>query len=651
MKIRLIELKIENFQGGNFILSADGANLDVYGENASGKTRQASAFSWLLFGKDSLGRADFDIKNINASGMAEHGIDHVVEGRFSIDSDAKHPDCEVVLKKVYREKWTRKRGSPTAEYTGNTTDHFVDDVPVQKKEYQERIKEMFGEESSFRLLTLPTAFPSLHWEDQRKIIMDVCGNVSDDEVIASNKELLVLNEILGERSIDEHRKVIAAQKTKINKELEMIPVRIAENKKMLPEITGLDAVKIEENIKRFSTLVSDKRLELQGVNTGGRIAELSKKLNIARADLNKANSVWHDQKMKEVNALNQKIEEIEAVNRKVSNRITELKGIINVRGRRKEDIETQLQALSEQRQDTENAGFKYDGTETCPACGQNLPSDKVLAAKTKAEANFNNEKALALKEVMAKIEGREAEKAEIGKEIQVFNDELKVLSDCNQVSNEELKAEKERLLTEVKTGVDNELYSMIRELEAEIEAEKQGVTHVRTGIEDEIKDLEMSLKITRAAGDKLRSSKSGYERIDELKKSEKILAAEYEKLEKDIYITEQFIRAKVNLLTDRINNNFEIARFKLFDVQVNGALNDCCEITVDGIGYNSGLNSAAKIQAGLDIISTLQRYYRRFPVVWIDNRETIINIPDMECQIINLIVSKEDKTLRVVKGV
>jgi hypothetical protein len=50
---------------------------------------------------------------------------------------------------------------------------------------------------------------------------------------------------------------------------------------------------------------------------------------------------------------------------------------------------------------------------------------------------------------------------------------------------------------------------------------------------------------------------------------------------------------------------------------------------------------------GMDIIKTLQEHYGFTVVVFIDNRESIVELPKMDCQVISLIVSAEDKTLRI----
>ena len=58
--MKLLTLVLRNFKGiKNLELIANGGNVSVFGDNATGKTTVADAFSWLLFDKDSQNKKDF----------------------------------------------------------------------------------------------------------------------------------------------------------------------------------------------------------------------------------------------------------------------------------------------------------------------------------------------------------------------------------------------------------------------------------------------------------------------------------------------------------------------------------------------------------------------------------------------------------------
>jgi len=144
----------------------------------------------------------------------------------------------------------------------------------------------------------------------------------------------------------------------------------------------------------------------------------------------------------------------------------------------------------------------------------------------------------------------------------------------------------------------------------------------------------------------IRANRKAETRMVELALQEKKLVEEFNRLEGELYLIEQFTRAKVDLLENQINSKFKIARFKLFSDQINGGLTETCETVLDGVPYGS-INSAGRVQIGLDIIQTLQAHYGVFAPIWVDNRESIIEIPEIDAQVISLIVSEHDKTLRV----
>ena len=221
-RIELLNLKLENFKGArNITLELNGKDCSVFGDNSTFKTTCADAFSWLLFNKDSQGHADFEIKTLDSAGVALRGLDHAVEAELFIDRGPEWTPAlggeKLVLRKVYKEKWAKKRGSAEREFSGNTRDHFVNGVPVNQSDYEAQISSLITSEDISKLLTNPIHFAErLHWQERRRLLLEICGDISDDDVIASSGELADLPDVLEGRSLDDHRKVIQARKRKIN---------------------------------------------------------------------------------------------------------------------------------------------------------------------------------------------------------------------------------------------------------------------------------------------------------------------------------------------------------------------------------------------------------------------------------------------------
>jgi hypothetical protein len=137
------------------------------------------------------------------------------------------------------------------------------------------------------------------------------------------------------------------------------------------------------------------------------------------------------------------------------------------------------------------------------------------------------------------------------------------------------------------------------------------------------------------------------ERISELQAEQRTVAQKVADQEKMLYLLEEFIRFKMDTVSDCINKKFDGVNFKLFDNQLNGGLKETCELTVDGVPYSS-LNNGHKIVAGLQIIKALQGLYDVSMSTFVDNAESVndFNFPNMDCQLVLLKVS-ENKVLKV----
>lgn len=657
--IRLNKLALRDFQGGTFTLDAQGSNVDISGDNGVGKTRLVSAFTWLLFDKDSLGRSDFEIKNLDSQGQASHGLEHSVEGTLDVDGKP------ITFKKVFKEIWTKKRGATESTFSGHTTEYFIDGVPVQKKDYMARIAEVAGDESQFRLLTSPTAFASLpplptsetirrNLPTQRGMLITLCGDIADLDVIACDDKLAALPGILNGRKLDDHKKVIASRRTEINKELERIPVRIDEQRRSLPDVTGLDKDALHAEQQRLETAVNDAKLRLQGVDTGGAIAEHSKTLAGINTDLQSMENKHRSGSLSTLNRLNQQISEVTEKVGAARRRMTVIDGDIKSKDKQVQGFEADLDRLRARWTAIDAEHFQDSTPDTCAACGQSLPADKVQAARDKALAAFNSDKA-------DKLAGNESQGRTLAEQKTRLASEIANLREERQgieIRLPDTEAEVMRLTTErdalKATSEDfssipgrSELLTRKAEVEAQITAARSGAAQDSEKIRKEITAMQSEWSTVTTKHRSFAAREQGEARIEELKADEKRLAQEFERLEQELYLCEQFIRTKVKLLTERINSRFELVRFKLFNTQINGGLEECCEITVNGVPYNSGLNNAARINAGLDVCRTLSEHFGILAPVFVDNAESVSHLIDMKSQVIRLIVSERDKVLRI----
>ena len=554
------------------------------------------------------------------------------------------------MKKVYSEKWTKKRGSAEKQFTGHTVDHFINGVPNTAREYATCIAEITNE-NIFKLLTNPKYFnEQMHWQERRKLLLEVCGDVEDSEVIASNKALTKLPEILGDHSMDDFRKIIAARRNEINKELEKLPVRIDEVSQGLPALDE-QGLKLHENtVKELEVALEEKEARKNSIKAGGGSAEVKNELAELSAKMLDYKNRFREEKESQLAPKRSELSDL-------LNRQTEIGNLKSGLGRKIEGLELDIQqadrTVAEMRDKwhLEDAKvFEFEDKDTCPTCGQSLPADQVKEARDKAMATFNQEKADRLSIISET--GKEA-KSRLDKmtaELAGLKTELESITAEHQEIGAKINAVSVEVNADTSTAETTEEYQKMAALKAELEnkvtAADSDNASLLKAIDDSIAEIKSEIRGHQAELAKADQYEQGQKRIKELEAQEKDLAKEYEQLEQELYLTEEFIRSKVKLLEELINKRFELARFKLFNIQVNGGIEECCDTLYKGVPYPD-LNNGSKINVGLDICRTLAEHFGINPPIFVDNKEAITGLIDVNSQVIALVVSEKDKSLRI----
>lgn len=635
--MKLTKLELLNFKGlKSFTINFNG-DVVIRGDNATGKTTVFDSVCWLLFGKDSLDRADFEIKTLDG-GEPIHKVNHEVTGTFTLDEGGT-----VELKRVYREKYSSPRGGDIT-LTGHTTDYFVDGVPKKEKEYKEVVNTLI-DESIFKLITNPLYFNETYsWQNRRKLLLEMCGDIDDAAVINSRDDLRRLAELLDGRTVDDHRKVVAAKKTAINKELDMIPIRIDEAVRNKPE-TASDKEKLIRDIETLSAGIDEVEKQKAIIKNGFSSTEKESKIRDINRQLDaqksKVLSDYHKQKQHlrgEYEASLTKLKMVEVDRDRCADRRDELNKEIERESKRIVTLQSEF--------DTFNA--QQFNKESCPTCGQALPADKQEIL----EAEFNTNKSKKLEEWKGLIESAVKLKANYEEQQEIMVSKIDSLTteasqynDAYNVKFKEYEAysepnfEDDPVYADLKAQlflleIDDEPGADTEEL-AKLDEELSSMKSKKAGLETELNKFKLIDDINH--------------RILELENQQQKLVAEKNALDEAAFLMDEFIKAKVNMLEENINSRFKLARFKMFNVMLNGNVEECCETTYKGVPYRS-MNNAARINVGLDIINALTSYYKVNAPVFIDNAEAVTEFVPVNSQTIKLIVDESEPQL-VVKEV
>ena len=634
--MKLLKLNLQNFKGiRNSEFDFGGIDATIYGDNATGKTTVFDSLCWLLFGKDSLDRADFEIKTLE-NGEPIHKVNHEVEAEFLNDDGNSF-----TLRRVYREKYSSPRGGDT-KLTGHTTDYFVNDVPVKEKEYKQYINDVIAEDV-FKLITNPLYFNEQYsWQNRRKLLLEISGDIKDDEVINSRSELTRLAELLNGRTVDEQRKIVAAKKTAINKELDMIPVRIDEALRNKADIVTSESkltTDIETLNKSIDELESQKATIINGFSSTekrSKIDEIGRQLKARQSEVLSIYNAEKQRKRGEYEALLTQLKIIESEHDRYTDRAYDLAKDIERESKRIETLQAEF--------DTFNA--QEFNKEACPTCGQPLPEDK----QAELEAAFNSEKAAKLEEWQSLIESAKKLKDNYEEQREV----LLVKADGLTKEIEEKTKAYETKFKEYESYLEPNIEDDpdYKELKAELflleldEGEEADDKEVAR-LDDEISSVKEKRAALETELNKYTLNADIQKRVIELENQQQKLAAEKNLLDETSFLIDEFVKAKVDMLEESINSHFEYARFKMFNVLVNGNIEECCETTYKGVPYRS-MNNAARMNVGIDIINALTKFYNVTAPVFVDNAEAVTDFIKCNSQTIKLVVDADFKELTMI---
>lgn len=641
--IILKTLILRNFKGIKDLRVDFNRVTDISGDNAVGKTTIFDAFTWLLFDKNSLDAKDFEIKTLDKNNNVIRGLEHEVSALLNIDG------VEKKLSKIYKEKWTKKRGEAEKQLTGHTTDYYIDDVPVKKVEFQEAIGNII-DEKLFKLITNPLYFSTiLNWKDRRNVLLSIIGDVDVMDVIKGNNTLKGFDALLGEKTVDDLKKTLAARKRKINQDIDSIPVRIDELDK---SILNLDFEALESELKLKNEelkQVEDKLYD--STKLGDVVLEKQQKLfnlkNMLQSIEYKAESQANRPKKELEALLDEKAYELKDTLRKVS---TLEERLVSIK-LKKDLVKDQMDSLRNSWHEEKLRTLEFNENEfVCPTCKREFEAGDIEAKKESLIEQFNISKSRKLADINNKGVAKKTEFEEIEKQISNLETEIEETKVKASGLEKEVKGIKVKLDNFKPSIVLGEEYKKVSCEIADLEVEINDNTSTKeliSSLRREKSDLVDAIDNIKAKLTYREKNNATLERIEELKDEERKLAETLAKVEKEEFQCETFIKAKVKLMEDSINEKFKYVSFKLFNTLVNGAVEECCVATVNGVPFDS-VNNAGKINAGIDIINTLCDHYDIECPVFVDNAESVNELLECKSQVIRLIVSK-DKTL-VVKS-
>lgn len=622
----------------------------ICGDNGVGKSRHFDAFCWLLFGKDSQDRKDFELRTYDAHHEPLHHCECSVSAEMSVDGDL------VVLKREYKEEWVKPRGQAEEVLKGNITECTWNGVPVKVSDYQKRIRENIIDETVFKMITNPRYFAEkMKWQLQREQLLQMAGAKSDAEIANGNEDFQALLDELGGKSLSDFRKEVAVQKSRLKEEMSGIRPRIDQVQKMMPEAEDWDVLEAEQYALRKQIDDISLQLESSGKRSDAqqeRISKLQSRIYDLQGKQDEAQYAYVKKLHDDVNKQNEERHAIEQECKETSSKISENDIDIRHTEDRISYLQEQIKRLDHELGELREEWYvisakEYDGSDTCPHCGQRLPEGMIADAKNvftqhkMKELEANNERGKGLSEQMksykAELETKQEElnglkekKSDYAKRMQQLYDEL-AKHPAAKVGTYQTKDIPgwEDMQTEI-----NKLNEQISALS--VSKDDEAISSLRAKRE-ELQGRYHELNI-RLGNRKLIDN--GNAEISRLENRGKELAQQIAALEGREFVAAEFSKKKIKDCEERVNSLFSLVRFQLFDTTQEGNEFECCTPMMDGIPYGV-VNTAGKLNMGLDIINTLCRFNSVSAPIFIDSAESVNHPIETQSQLIFLRVTTD----------
>lgn len=646
MQILLQRLWFKNAKGvKEFEFIPNCKNAIISGDNGTGKTTIFDAFLWCLFDMDSTGRKGADAIKTTKKTEYVHFLEHEVIIEFIIDGK------RMEIRKLLKEKWITPKQQSEQKMDGNITTFWINGDSKLVSEYNAEINKLLpvtniAPDLLLKILTDPLYFSTkLEWRDRLNILVNLVGGVTEEDICNGDPDLIAMCQAKEDRTIEEYKKRINDQIKVINEQIANIPPKISELSSLTKESPEWNTINDKIENQRQAIRLLDAKL--------AKVSELNKPAIEAQAELNRLEETrakllkgMADAANDSIKTLDMKFVEVKKDVDQNEQFIITLHRIIDVNTKAIEEYEQQLSALRKSWKEYEELRIeKFNSAfippdlsgETCSACGQKLPESSVAeimeAAKTSFEKNkvetlSNYESTQKIISIKASAITPEVQKLQIAKDSAI--EELKQ-AEKDLIANTELleSVEDLRKMAIISKPEDFIGASEIQEIDKLIDDAR---ARANKTYEENANEIFTQKSFATTELDRLNhvawDKENAFEiklRIAELEHDLKEITVKKAALQGQLFLCDKFVIERTKAIEGKINSRFSQVGFKLFKEQVNGGIDETCEAVVGETTFSKA-NTAAQVNAGLDIINTLSAFYNVYAPVFIDRLESNLHL-------------------------
>lgn len=618
--MKLEKIIINNFKNIKHLeLDINRQNWELRAPNGWGKSSIADAISWVLTGKLYDGSAD------HQSIKPKHDSRQIVDVELTFEDGTK-------VRKTYREVWTRTRGTDEEKLTGHETTCYINDLEVPVSSFQAELLNALGikytgtwQGNLLQLLIHPTYFGlKMEWQERRKLVTDLVGEVTDEDVFAEKPHLIALKPHLQKakgkledvkKLLLRHHRELSTQEATLQAQIDVLSTELTVSEqayqKAIAELEKLDVLIDDLKTKKYQSeegaLAEKNRL----------LAELSEKISASKeTDLfNYNNKITKQQ---------QELENIRQERARVENEIRDLQAKIQALESQKAKLVVERESVMRTLRDLEDRRnrllqeWKQVKAEQppihdsllCPQCGYDLNAEHIEAEIKK----FNELKAQRLKDinkqglaVKAEIEKLETKPDELEAEIDKIHLDIDELSQGISDYNAKIIELNRKELELSKSIPPFEPSAKTKQLQQEYDELKAKPLFVQNDYDSQINQLKESRKPYEEIITKYRAEQINLQKAQELERQREAVLQELAEIEHLQILLTDFIKTKLEILDSRIEAVFGDIKIRLIEANIKeGSWNEVCDVMDGEVPYHQ-TNSSQQIKLGIRVVEAIKR--------------------------------------------
>lgn len=661
-KIQFKKLRLLNFCGIRNAEYEFGEDITVIsGKNGLGKSTIVNAIMYALFGKDISGNS-LDIKTFDKDHNIIKDIPHEVEltVRVHCTESEGASNQVIILKRTLTDSWN-------GDECRNTFKYYVNDEVVTAGEYKKAVDAICPEDV-FRLCSSTKDFVYRTWQEQRNKLQALVGDITIEDITEGNSKYNFVVEALKKQDIDKLVHHIKYKRKEVQEQLDAVPIRLEELNKSLPEAQDWEALSTEKT--QLNEKLVDLANKIQDIRTGGadklRLDGIRKKIEFA--EKRKHNMKQDAMNLATEQATKHQSDVItsDVAVKKAQSTVDELKQKMSGYSetdihakQQKEECEKKADEINDKIDEATKRSWVWNAEDgICPHCGQTLPAEDVERIKNESEKRFNDRKADDLKALDEDFTKLQHTYTELKNLLEKTDEERKITTNQLVEAHKVLKeAEYHKLEVDAEVpdtyeqilAKKEEYQQVVKELaylQAELDKPSETSSEETSKMLAELEKEREPIGIRYNEVLELLGKKKAFDRITariaEINEDKLTYRAQLDELDKQLDVVREYNQKADQLLEDRVNEHFRFVKWSMFKINLKGKREATCECYHDGVPYRL-LNTAAKVNAGIDIAYTFAKYNEIEVPMLLDECESVNHPICRGGQQIRMVVTTDDE--------